>query len=57
MKAAHFSLQMWNKNKEKPSTFCYPFLKTYSIGDFMDLKAKEYHLKKDKLSLEEEKER
>jgi len=40
LKAAHFSLQIWNKNKEKPNNYNYPFLKNYSIGDFMDLKAK-----------------
>lgn len=50
LKAAHFSLQIWNKEKEKNSHSSYKFLKTYSIGDFMEFKSLEYHSKKEDAS-------
>ena len=45
LKATHFSLQIWNKLKERNNSSNYKFLKTYSIGDFMDFRALNYHLK------------
>lgn len=50
LKAAHFCLQIWNKSKEKNTSNSYAYLKNYSIGDFMDIKAKEYKSKGDKLT-------
>ena len=47
LKAAHFSYQIWNKQKEK-SHGNYKFLKNYSIGDFMEFKSKDYRLKSEK---------
>ena len=40
LKAAHFSIQICNKAKEKYTNHKYQFLKIYSIGDFMDFKPK-----------------
>ena len=53
LKAAHFSYQIWVKQKEKSRSGEYKFLKTYSIGDFMEFKPLEHHLKSDKLGPEE----
>lgn len=53
LKAAHFSLQIWSKEKEKNLQGGFKFLKTYSIGDFMEFKSLEYHSKKEDISLEE----
>ena len=57
LKAAHFCLQIWNKAKEKNTGNHYSYLKNYSIGDFMDIKAKEYKSRNDRLTQEEEKEK
>lgn len=40
LKAAHFSVQIWNKAKDKEKNSNYSYLKNYSIGDFMDIKAR-----------------
>lgn len=55
LKAAHFSVQIWSKAKEKSNSYAY--LKNYSIGDFMDIKAREYKSRNEAGTAEEEKER
>lgn len=49
LKAAHFCLQIWSKAKDKNTGSNYGYLKNYSIGDFMDLKARDYKSKGEKL--------
>jgi hypothetical protein len=55
LKAAHFSVQIWSRNKEK--SIAHTYLRNYSIGDFMDIKARDYRGRGEKLSPEEERER
>lgn len=50
LKAAHFSIQIWNKEKAKKTESRYAFLKNYSIGDFMDFRPLQYHAKHDQIS-------
>jgi len=51
LKAAHFCIQIWNKNKLKSNKNHYTFLKNYSIGNFMDIKVKYINSKNLKLNL------